>query len=185
MDDRHVPQAMLSGLRDGRLSPADDQLAQAHLATCGVCRARIEDLSALGSLLTDRRELAASELPAAFSARVMSLLTAAQAPAQGVGDRLREFLGRRKEQLALGLLALAAAAALAIVFFPSLRSASDQKQEAVENEAQIHSLELSSPDVDAERGDDSHAVVLQSAEGNTVIWVFSPPPAPPVSAPAP
>ena len=100
----------------------------------------------------------------------MSALPAERPAGQPAGQvgwtvRLAEALARNRDALLLSLLGTAVAASLLVVFAPGLRSG-DRVQEAAENEAQIHQLDVS--------GSDQNAVVLQSAEGNTVIWLVAP-----------
>ncbi len=83
-------------------------------------------------------------------------------PRRSLVATLQAWLPPRRG-LTIGLSGVAAAASLVIVFAPSLRSQDDHLQETTENEAQIHSIEVSSPD--------RSAIVFESAEGNTVIWM--------------
>lgn len=53
----HVPVERLSALRDGGLSPADEQKLRAHIAMCPACTARMADFDAIAVALRGQREL--------------------------------------------------------------------------------------------------------------------------------
>jgi len=156
----HISGLDLSRYRDRELPPSRMGECETHLQGCETCRMRLEDASALGRLLMDRL-LSAEELPSNFAASVMAKLPA-DPPSRGLAAILERLLPPRRE-LALGLIGLAVAASLAIVFAPSLRSQGDHLEETTENEAEIHSLDVTSPD--------RSAIVFDSAGGNTVIWM--------------
>jgi len=155
-----MPGLDLSRYRDGELPAARLAELEKHVEGCEECRFRLADVSALGRLLNDR-VLLAEGLPADFAASVMAKLPPSR-PRRTLAAILERLFPPRRE-LALGLIGLAVAASLAIVFAPSLRSQGDRLEETTENEAEIHSLDVSSPD--------RSAIVFDSADGNTVIWM--------------
>jgi anti-sigma factor RsiW len=162
-----TPPCQVSGLelsryRDRELPAAQTAELAKHVEGCERCGLRLADASALGRLMGERRVQLERELPPAFAAAVMARLPLIE-PRRSLIARLRALVPPRRE-LTFGLIGLAVAASLAIVFAPSLRSSDDHLEETTENEAQIHSLEVSSPD--------RSAVVFDSADGNTVIWMM-------------
>ncbi|HZZ84494.1 MAG TPA: zf-HC2 domain-containing protein [Anaeromyxobacteraceae bacterium] len=85
---------------DGALAPGPRAEAERHAASCAECAALIESYRALGAAL--EAGLGAPSPPAGFTAGVMDLIDAAEAA--------RAF----ERRLALGILAVAAAAAAAL-----------------------------------------------------------------------
>lgn len=153
----------LARFRDGVLSESELRAVQDHLAPgCARCSNRLADASALDSVFGSLTSRWDGELPPDFSARILSVLPVLVAPVSP-GARLRAFVKAHTEALVFSLLGAAAAAVLAVVFAPGLQSQGDRAESSAENEAQLHRLEVTSPD--------ENALVLQSAEGNTVIWV--------------
>lgn len=164
----------LDALRDGELEPAASAALVEHVNACAACQARLADAEATASLLGEQlraeRAQAAAALPAEFSRLVMAALPAESAPGglwsglRAHASRLRALALAHREALGLGLIGAAIVASLAVVFAPGLRT-NGSSEEAAENEAHIHRLEVSGPD--------QNAMVLQSSEGNTVIWMVS------------
>jgi len=163
MSSAHLSNDDLNRFRDRALATGRASEVEGHLRDCEVCRSRLADAEALSRLLNDGLARSARELPANFAARVMSQLPVRKARLSPL-EALLGWARERRQALALGLLGAAAAASLILVFAPSLRNREGLPEETAENEAQIHSIEVSSPD--------RSAVVFESAEGNTVIWVM-------------
>jgi anti-sigma factor RsiW len=157
----HVSGQELSRYRDREGSSAQLAELDEHVAGCERCKLRLADAASLSRLFSDQFQQIEQELPRDFAASVMSRVRAAQ-PRRSWLESLVALLPPRRE-LTFGMIGLAVAASLAIVFAPSLRSQDDRLLETTENEAQIHSIEVTSPD--------RSAVVFDSAEGNTVIWM--------------
>jgi anti-sigma factor RsiW len=157
-----VTAAELGRFRDGEMSAPEASSFRVHVDECPRCQVRLARADLLGELLRAHRAQMAEQLPANFTERIMSLLPARQPRRRWLAE-IKAFVDARRTALAIGLLGAAVAAALTVVFLPSLRDGDDRAQEEAENEAQIHRIEVSSPD--------QTAVVLESAEGNTVIWM--------------
>ncbi len=157
----HVQALLLSRYRDGELTAGELAELGQHVDGCEGCQLRLADGAALSRLITDQFLRSEDGLPASFAATVMSRLPPLR-PARSWLESLRALLPPRRE-LTFGLVGAALLASLAVVFAPSLRSQDDHFQETTENEAQIHSIEVTSPD--------RSAIVFDSAEGNTVIWM--------------
>src|ERR1700678_3350157 len=151
----------LSQYRDREGSPVKLAELAEHVGACEKCKLRLADAASLSGLLEERFLQIGQELPASFAATVMARLPAPRPRRSWLASLVAIFPRRRG--LTFGLIGLAVAASLAIVFAPSLRSSEDHFQETTENEAQIHSIEVTSPD--------RSAIVFDSAEGNTVIWM--------------
>jgi len=156
-----VPASLLSRYRDGEMTPHELAELRQHVEGCERCRLRLADGAALSLLLADRFLRSEDRLPPSFVASVMSRLPPAR-PRRSLLESLAALRLHRRE-LTFGLVGAAVLASLAVVFAPSLRSQDDRLQETTENEAQIHSIEVTSPD--------RSAIVFDSAEGNTVIWM--------------
>jgi anti-sigma factor RsiW len=152
----------LGQFRDGALPSADTARIAAHAESCQRCQGRLADMETLGELLTERRALLGAELGPNFAANVMRLLPEPRATSTW-SEWLAATVRGHRDAFVFSLLAVGVAAALLVVFAPGLRSEADRNQEAAENEAQIHQLDVA--------GTDQSAVILQSAEGNTVIWL--------------
>lgn len=160
-----IEQLQLHRLHDGEVLANEASALRGHLATCARCTAGLADLDTLAELLIDQRHEAKLDLPPGFATRVMAALptdTGRQPWLEALWASFRDH----RDGWAVGLIGAALAASLLVVTAPGLRNRDEHAQEAAENEAQIHSLEVSSPD--------QQAVILQSAEGNTVIWLISP-----------
>jgi anti-sigma factor RsiW len=155
----HISGLELSRYRDRELSPASTAELELHVEACETCQLRLADAAVLSRLLSDQFLQAEQALPRGFASGVMARLPQ---PRRTLIASLRAWMPPRRE-LTIGLLGMAAVASLAIVFAPSLRSRDDHLQETTENEAQIHSLEVSSPD--------RSAIVFESSEGNTIIMM--------------
>jgi anti-sigma factor RsiW len=156
----HVSGLELSRYRDGELPTANLAELGKHVEECEACQLRLADSAVLSRLLSEQFLQSEHALPPGFTAGVMARLPQ---PRPTLVASLRAWLPRRRA-LSFGLIGVAAAAAaLAIVFAPSLRNPDDHLQETTESEAQIHSIEVTSPD--------RSAIVFESAEGNTVIWM--------------
>jgi anti-sigma factor RsiW len=163
--------------RDGEQSPSEREAFVGHLPGCSDCRARLEDANALGALLREAFDSSAEPLPAGFSDRVMgeirdrSRSRARIEERRSILERLDSLFGSWR-WVALGGLAIAAA--IATVVLPLLSANRDTpaplneaERESLrqENEAHIHRLSVESPG--------THSMVLQTAEGRTVIWMIS------------
>jgi len=163
--------------RDGELSPAEREAFAGHLPGCSSCRARLDDAKALALLLREVVELSAGPLPSGFADRVMGDIRRRPPAPVSVKDEARaqpwsDWLFGGWRWLAVGGLALAAA--VATVVLPMLSASRntlaplDEAEQAVlrqENEAHVHRLSVDSAG--------THSVVLQTAEGRTVIWMIS------------
>jgi anti-sigma factor RsiW len=149
---------LLDQLRHDDLTSSLEKDVQTHLASCPACADRMRDDAALAVLLRQRSDEIAKELPAGFSARVMAALPPGEAHRIDYRLRFRVF--------ALGALAIAAVAAAVILPLRfSQKSAAEAASLAAENEAQIHLLEVRSPE--------THPLVFKTGEGRTVIWMIS------------
>jgi anti-sigma factor RsiW len=158
--------------RDGAISNEEQQAFERHLPACASCRARLQDATAMASLLRDVFE-ASPPVPPGFSDRVMREIERRERPAARPVDTTSWWrsLVENWRWFALGGLAVAAAAATVVL--PTLtmgRGApgsmdAQQRQLREENEAQVHRLSVDS--------EGTHPVVLQTAEGRTVIWMIS------------
>ena len=163
--------------RDGRLSPSEQGAFADHLPGCTSCRARLDDAMALDALLSEAFDLSTGQLPEHFADRVM-MNSARHSPARAAIGKPSgtpgwlETLLTEWRWFALG--GLAVAAAVATVVLPAMRAShdvptpvSEAEQEVLrqENEAHVHRLSVESPG--------THTVVLQTAEGRTVIWMIS------------
>jgi anti-sigma factor RsiW len=157
----HVSGLDLLRFRDGEATPAQTAEFEKHVEGCENCRLRLADAWALSRMITARLVELEHEVPVGFASSVMARLPGSK-PRRGWVERLQFLIPPRRE-LTFGLIGLAVAASLAIVFAPSLRSHDVHLEETTENEAEIHSLEVSSPD--------RSAIVFDSAEGNTIIWM--------------
>jgi anti-sigma factor RsiW len=163
---KKIDRAELGRFRDGELAPPAAASLAAHVEGCAQCQAVLADLEALGELLVAQRALFSADsgnVVPDFAARVMASLPPERASAR---EGWTEFVRRHRDALVLSFLGVAIAASMLVVFAPGLRSDGSRVEEAAENEAQIHQLAVS--------GGEQNAVVLQSAEGNTVIWMVAP-----------
>jgi anti-sigma factor RsiW len=161
--------------RDGELSPSEQEAFASHLPACSNCRARLEDAASLALLVRDAFEGSVGPLPAGFTERVMGEIQGAARSPVATPRKQRprvESPFRDWRWVFLGGLALAAAVATVMLpmlankrAVPSLASDPEQTLLREENEAHIHRLSVDSPD--------THSVVLQTAEGRTVIWMIS------------
>jgi anti-sigma factor RsiW len=149
----------LDQVRHGDLPESLDVPVRQHLETCAACTERMSDDSLLAHLLRERSDEVAAALPPGFSARVMEALPPRE-----------ERMGANRRRLfqvfavgVLGTVAVAAAVVLPIHF--SQKSASEAASLAAENEAEIHLLEVSSPE--------THPLVFKTDDGRTVIWMIS------------
>jgi hypothetical protein len=143
-----------------------EELAQ-HLPTCASCRGQLADAEAVGALVGETLELMGGPLSRGFADGVMKEI---RARTEGAQERSGlEALVVSWRWLALGGLALAAAAATVLMPLLSASHAGRQDLEQAalqaENEAHIHSLTVNSPD--------THSMILKTAEGHTVIWMIS------------
>jgi anti-sigma factor RsiW len=161
----NINRSDLSGLRDAELNAVRSRELATHVEGCPRCQGELADMDALGELLVAQRAAYSSELAPDFASSVMASLPAAGSARPTWAGRWAALVQRHRDALAFSLLGAAVAASLVVVFAPGLRTGS-RVEEAAENEAEIHQLDVS--------GTDQNAVVLQSAEGNTVIWLVSP-----------
>jgi anti-sigma factor RsiW len=163
--------------RDGGQSPSEQRAFADHLPGCSACRARLADAQALNSLLREAFDLSTARLPEGFADRVMTDI-AGHSPARakiekrGAAPGWWESLFAEWRWFVLG--GLAVAAAVATVVLPAMQGShdavtptSEAEQEVLrqENEAHVHRLSVDSAG--------THPVVLQTAEGRTVIWMIS------------
>jgi anti-sigma factor RsiW len=148
----------ISHLDQARGGEVADSVRQ-HLETCATCTGRMRDDSALARLLRERSDAVAAELPPGFSARVMQGLPPIEARAGANRRRLFQVFVFG----ALGTAAVAASVILPIHF--NQKSAAETASLAAENEAEIHLLEVSSPE--------THPLVFKTDDGRTVIWMIS------------
>jgi anti-sigma factor RsiW len=149
----------LDQVRHGDLPGALTDSVLSHVASCPACTERMREDAALARLLRERSDEIAEALPAGFSARVMAGLPPSEQ--RVVGGRRRLF-----QVFAFGVLGTAAVAAAVILpIHFSQKSAAEAALIAAENEAEIHLLEVSSPE--------THPLVFKTDEGRTVIWMIS------------
>jgi anti-sigma factor RsiW len=150
--------------RDGALTLAEREELTRHLSDCASCRARLADAEVLGALVGEALELQGATLPRGFTDNVMKEIRARTQPEQGGWSAWFP----RWRWVALGGLALAAAVATVILPLISRSHGAPYEEQAalqVENEAHIHSLSVDSPD--------THPMILETAEGHTVILMIS------------
>ncbi len=104
----------LLGSRPGELDPTEEALLHAHLSTCAACRARLADVEALGTLVSQGllAEAARRDL-AALSDGVMARIPASAwrgRPPEGLLGRARAFFRHHRVLAAASALAPALAA---------------------------------------------------------------------------
>jgi anti-sigma factor RsiW len=153
--------------RDGELPKAEREAFSKHLAGCPDCRARQADAEVLSSLMGEAFQLMGGEPPQGFANEVMREIR--RRPAGKTSPWL-ESISAGWRWLVLGGVVLAAAVATVVVPLLRAQHGSGAPLEEVtalqvENEAHIHRLSVDSSD--------THPVVLQTAEGHTVIWMIS------------
>ncbi|HSP78659.1 MAG TPA: zf-HC2 domain-containing protein [Myxococcaceae bacterium] len=159
--ERFIPQ--LSPYIDGELSPAERVGVERHLAACRDCAGRAADLRAESALLRVGLEMAVDEVDFKdFAQRVMARVTPEKPP---LLERLRislaeMFLYHRTAMVS----SLATAAVLTLVAVPLLARRDDVPLGYGGERMRVRA-------VSAYEGAKVAPVVLESEDGNTIIWV--------------
>ena len=159
--ERFVP--LLSPYIDGELSPADRVNVERHLAACRDCASRAADLRAESALLRVGLEMAVDEVDFKdFTQRVMARVTPERPP---LLERLRIslselFLYHRTAMVS----SLATAAVLALVVVPLAMHQDDAPMGYGADRMRVRAVRAS-------EGAKVAPVVLESDDGNTIIWV--------------
>ena len=112
----HVSGQELARYRDREGSAAQLIQLEEHISGCERCKLRLADAEALSQLFGDQLQQIEQELPPNLAASIMSKIGSA-APRRSWLERLAGLLPPRRE-LTFGLIGLAVAASLAIVFAP-------------------------------------------------------------------
>ncbi|OJT16967.1 hypothetical protein BO221_46950 [Archangium sp. Cb G35] len=159
--ERFVP--LLSPYIDGELSPTDRINVERHLGACRDCASRAADLRAESALLRVGLEMAVDEVDFKdFTQRVMARVTPERPP---LLERLRislseMFLYHRTAMVS----SLATAAALALVVIPMVMNQNDAPMGYGADRMRVSAVR-------ATEGAKVAPVVLESDDGNTIIWV--------------
>jgi anti-sigma factor RsiW len=159
--ERFVP--LLSPYIDGELSPADRVNVERHLSACRDCASRAADLRAESALLRVGLEMAVDEVDFKdFTQRVMARVTPERPP---LLERLRislseMFLYHRTAMVS----SLATAAVLALVVVPLVVNQDDVPMGYGADRMRVRAVRAS-------EGAKVAPVVLESDDGNTIIWV--------------
>jgi anti-sigma factor RsiW len=159
--ERFIP--LLSPYIDGEVSPADRVNVERHLAACRDCATRAADLRAESALLRVGLEMAVDEVDFKdFTQRVMARVTPERPP---LLERLRIslselFLYHRTAMVS----SLATAVVLALVGGPLLLSRSEVPMGYGGDRMRVRAVRAS-------EGAKVAPVVLESDDGNTIIWV--------------
>jgi anti-sigma factor RsiW len=159
--ERFIP--LLSPYIDGEVSPADRVNVERHLAACRDCATRAADLRAESALLRVGLEMAVDEVDFKdFTQRVMARVTPERPP---LLERLRIslselFLYHRTAMVS----SLATAAVLVLVLVPLLMSQSEVPMGYGGDRMRVRAVRAS-------EGAKVAPVVLESEDGNTIIWV--------------
>ncbi|WNG40615.1 hypothetical protein F0U61_48215 [Archangium violaceum] len=160
--ERFVP--LLSPYIDGEVSPAERVNVERHLAACRDCASRAADLRAESALLRVGLEMAVDEVDFKdFTQRVMARVTPERPP---LLERLRisfseMFLYHRTAMVS----SLATAAVLALVLVPLLASQNDAPMGYGADRMRVRAVRAS-------EGAKVAPVVLESDDGNTIIWMM-------------
>jgi anti-sigma factor RsiW len=159
--ERFVP--LLSPYIDGELSPADRVNVERHLGACRDCASRAADLRAESALLRVGLEMAVDEVDFKdFTQRVMARVTPERPP---LLERLRislseMFLYHRTAMVS----SLATAAVLALVVVPMVMNQDEAPMGYGADRMRVRAVRAS-------EGAKVAPVVLESDDGNTIIWV--------------
>lgn len=154
---------LLSPYIDGELSPAERVNVERHLSACRDCTSRAADLRAESALLRVGLEMAVDEVDFKdFTQRVMARVTPERPP---LLERLRIslselFLYHRTAMVS----SLATAAVLALVVVPLLAQRDDVPLGYGGDRMRVRAVRAS-------EGAKVAPVVLESEDGNTIIWV--------------
>ena len=165
--ERFIP--LLSPYIDGEVSPAERVNVERHLAACRDCTSRAADLRAESALLRVGLEMAVDEVDFKdFTQRVMARVTPERPP---LLERLRislseMFLYHRTAMIS----SLATAAVLALVGVPMLLNQNDAPMGYGADRMRVRAVRAS-------EGAKVAPVVLESDDGNTIIWVVDQDPA--------
>ena len=159
--ERFVP--LLSPYIDGEVSPAERVNVERHLSACRDCASRAADLRAESALLRVGLEMAVDEVDFKdFTQRVMARVTPERPP---LLERLRIsfselFLYHRTAMVS----SLATAAVLALVVVPLVMHQDDAPMGYGADRMRVRAVRAS-------EGAKVAPVVLESDDGNTIIWV--------------
>jgi anti-sigma factor RsiW len=154
---------LLSPYIDGELSPAERVNVERHLSACRDCTSRAADLRAESALLRVGLEMAVDEVDFKdFTQRVMARVTPERPP---LLERLRIslselFLYHRTAMVS----SLATAVVLALVAVPLLARRDDVPPGYGGDRMRVRAVRASS-------GAKVAPVVLESEDGDTIIWV--------------
>jgi anti-sigma factor RsiW len=154
---------LLSPYIDGELSPAERVNVERHLSACRDCTSRAADLRAESALLRVGLEMAVDEVDFKdFTQRVMARVTPERPP---LLERLRIslselFLYHRTAMVS----SLATAAVLVLVAVPLLAQRDDVPLGYGGDRMRVRAVRAS-------EGAKVAPVVLESEDGNTIIWV--------------
>jgi anti-sigma factor RsiW len=154
---------LLSPYVDGELSPAERVNVERHLSACRDCTSRAADLRAESALLRVGLEMAVDEVDFKdFTQRVMARVTPERPP---LLERLRIslselFLYHRTAMVS----SLATAAVLVLVAVPLLSQRDDVPPGYGGDRMRVRAVRAS-------EGAKVAPVVLESEDGNTIIWV--------------
>jgi anti-sigma factor RsiW len=154
---------LLSPYVDGELSPAERVNVERHLSACRDCTSRAADLRAESALLRVGLEMAVDEVDFKdFTQRVMARVTPERPPlVERVRISLSElFLYHRTAMVS----SLATAAVLAVVVVPLLAQRDDVAPGYGGDRMRVRAVRAS-------EGAKVAPVVLESEDGNTIIWV--------------
>jgi anti-sigma factor RsiW len=154
---------LLSPYVDGELSPAERVNVERHLSACRDCTSRAADLRAESALLRVGLEMAVDEVDFKdFTQRVMARVTPERPPlVERVRISLSElFLYHRTAMVS----SLATAAVLAMVVVPLLAQRDDVAPGYGGDRMRVRAVRAS-------EGAKVAPVVLESEDGNTIIWV--------------
>jgi anti-sigma factor RsiW len=159
--ERFVP--LLSPYIDGEVSPAERVNVERHLSACRDCASRAADLRAESALLRVGLEMAVDEVDFKdFTQRVMARVTPERPP---LLERLRIslselFLYHRTAMVS----SLVTAMLVALVAVPMLLSRNDVPMGYGGERMRVRAVRAS-------EGAKVAPVVLESEDGNTIIWV--------------
>ena len=154
---------LLSPYIDGELSTADRVNVERHLSVCRDCASRAADLRAESALLRVGLEMAVDEVDFRdFTQRVMARVTPERPP---LLERLRislseMFLYHRTAMVS----SLATAAVLALVVVPLVMNQNDAPMGYGADRMRVRAVRAS-------EGAKVAPVVLESDDGDTIIWV--------------
>ena len=163
-------QLQLSAYADGELAVKERAPVELHLAGCGDCRARVEDLKAMSSLLSERLMAHAEAADfSRFSDQVMARVTPYRAP---LLERIRIGWGEIVEYHRTAVISSFATAAMTLLIGVPVAvklvgtSAVDPVVVAsASSEIVLRELNIDNPDI--------QPVVMKTADGHTLIMLVN------------